>query len=94
MTRITRLQTWSALAALSTVTSLAIPAVSAWAEASEPASTTLAGDAQRTISARPEAGTSVATPSFMFPEMKYLPGLGWEVDTGGPAVRIEHLSDD
>ena len=76
MTRITRFQTWSALAALSTITSLAIPAVSAWAEGSDPASTTPAGAEQRSASARPEGGASVATPSFMFPEMKYLPGLG------------------
>ena len=95
MKRITRFQTWSAFAALSAVTSLAIPAVSALADASDPASTTPVGAEQRSASAGPEARTSTAaTPNFMFPERNYLQGIGWEVDNGAPSVWIEHLSDD
>ena len=88
MTRIkTRLQIWSALAALGTIASLAIPAVSALAEGAE-----LAGDEQRAASVG--TASSVATPSYAFPQVTFIQGLGWEIDTGGPAVLMRYLGDD
>lgn len=33
-------------------------------------------------------------PSFLFPEMKRIPGFGWEIDSGGPAVLIKNTADE
>lgn len=32
--------------------------------------------------------------SFIFPVYTWIPGVGVEVDTGGPAVRIEYTAED
>ena len=95
MTQIrTRLHIFGALAALTAVTSLAIPAVPALAEGSEQAPTALAGDEQRAASLQRPAANSTDRPSFIFPATQYVQGLGWEIDSGGPAVRMEYLGDE
>ena len=86
-----RLNLRNSLAALGTLAILGLPVAPAWAEGSEPASTPLIAQA---ASARPEAASAVTTPSFMFPEVNYVQGLGWEIDSGGPAVRIQRFEED
>lgn len=49
---------------------------------------------QRSVNAPLAAADSLERLSFIFPESTYVPGLGWEIDSGGPAVRMELFIED
>lgn len=89
-TTIARISRWGAIPALLFALTVSVPAGPISAEgvdgaARERPAASLAGPAPS------EARASAYEPSFVFPERTWIQGLGWEVDTGGPAVRIQRF---
>ena len=92
-TAIVRISRWGAIPALLFALTASVPAgpISAQGVGDNAAARPSADRASVVPS---EARASAHRPSFVFPERSWLEGIGWEIDTGGPAVRIERFFEN